>query len=67
MKINDKFGTKKMKYLVDRNKQAGIASNLEEIERNQLIAMKLTKFWVDATSLPFKMSKKRGVCRRKAI
>ena len=22
MKINDKFGTKKMKYLVDRNKQA---------------------------------------------
>ena len=40
------------------------ANNLEEIERNQLITMKLAKFWVAATSLPFKMPKKWAVCRR---
>ena len=73
--MNDKFGTKKttdkyqkkMEYLVDRYKQAKEWNN-KQSEGNQLITMKLTKFWAVTTSLPFKMTKKRrGVCRRKAI
>ena len=70
-KVNNKFGTKsttdkyqkKMKYLVDRYKQAK-GWNTNQSGGNQ---MKLMKFWVAATSLPFKMSKKRGVCRKKEI
>ena len=39
--------------------KTGTASSLKEMEGNQLIMMKLTKFWAVATSLPFKMSDKR--------
>lgn len=39
--------------------KTGTASSLKEMEGNQLIMMKLTKFWAVGTSLPFKMSDKR--------
>ena len=66
--MKDKFGTKKQTSTrrrwstlsIDTSRpKTGTASSLKEMEGNQLIMMKLTKFWAVGTSLPFKMSDKR--------